>query len=70
MYSLQFSALRKKEQTVANKRALSADFSDIKKFVDNYRSSLSNKVFDSQEYSIKLIQIPKIANTNRNDLAI
>lgn len=70
VYSLQFSALRKNEQTVANKRVLSRDFSDIKKFVDNYRSSLSDKVFNSQEYSIKLIQIPKIANTNRSDLAI
>lgn len=70
VYSLQFSALRKKEQTASSKRALSADFSDIKRFVDNYRSSLSHKIFDSQEYSIKLIQIPKIANTNRNDLAI
>lgn len=70
VYSLQFSALRKKEQVVANKRALSADYAEIKRFVDNFRSSLTDSVFNSQEYSIKLIQIPKIANTNRSDLAI
>ncbi len=27
-------------------------------------------MFNTQEYSIKLIQVPKISNTNRNDLAI
>lgn len=70
VYSLQFSSLRTDEQVVASKRALSADYTDIKKFVDSYRTSLPNDVFNSQEYSIKLIQIPKIANTNRSDLAI
>ncbi|MHB8404677.1 MAG: DUF3644 domain-containing protein [Gammaproteobacteria bacterium] len=69
-YSLQFSTLRTEEQDRATKRALSSDFADIKKFVEMYRSNLSQKVFDSQEYSIKLIQVPKISNTNRNDLAI
>ncbi|MDH3695440.1 MAG: hypothetical protein OER96_12815 [Gammaproteobacteria bacterium] len=43
---------------------------DIKKFVENYRSLLPQDVFDSSQYSIKLLQIPKIANASRNDLAI
>ena len=32
--------------------------------------SLDDEVFNSQEYSIKLISIPKINNTSRSDLAI
>lgn len=69
-FSLQFSVLRTQERKIANKRALSADVADIKKFVEMYRSALTQEVFDSQSYSIKLIQIPKISNTNRNDVAI
>lgn len=69
-YSLQFSTSRTKEQKDANKRALSADMAQLKKFIDMYRSALPQDVFDSQSYSVKLIQIPKISNTNRNDVAI
>ena len=69
-YSLQFSTLRTREQEMASKRALSADVADIKKFIETYRSALPQTVFDSQEFSIKLIQVPKISNTKRNDIAI
>lgn len=69
-YSLQFSTLRDPTQTKANKRALSSDVADIKKFVEDFRSGIRQEVFDSPEYSIKLIQIPKIANASKNDLAI
>jgi hypothetical protein len=69
-YSLQFSALRTAEQIEASKRFISSDMSDIKKFVEKYRSLLPQDIFDSSEYSIKLLQIPKIANASRNDLAI
>jgi len=70
VYSLQFSTLRQKEQIRASKRALSADLVDLKKFIDVYRTSLPDQVFNSQSYSVKLIQVPKISNTNRNDLAV
>lgn len=70
VYSLQFSSMRTEGQIEAGKRALSADVADIKKFVETYRSALPQDVFDSQAYSIKLIQVPKISNTNRNDIAI
>lgn len=43
---------------------------DIKKHIDKYKTDLPQVIFDSQEYSIKLLQIPKINNTNRNDLAV
>ncbi|MEX2437331.1 MAG: DUF3644 domain-containing protein [Candidatus Paceibacterota bacterium] len=70
VYSLQFSQLRTRSQNKASKSALSKDLSDIVGFVENYRNSLSEDEFNSQEYSIKLIQIPKISNTNRADAAI
>lgn len=43
---------------------------DIKKYIDKYKTDLPQVIFDSQEYSITLLQIPKISNTNRNDLAV
>ena len=70
VYSLQFSRLRTRQQEKANRTALSQDLTDIKSFVEKYRSTLSNEIYHSLEYSIKLIQIPKISNTNRTDAAI
>lgn len=70
VYSLQFSQMRTQEQEAASKQILSKEVQEIRAYVDTYRSSLPNEVFDSQEYSVKLIQIPKISNTNRNDVAI
>lgn len=68
--SLSFSILRKKSQIQASKKLLSKEIIELKTFIDNYRTSLSDEVFNTQEYSVKLIQMPKIANTNRNDLAV
>ncbi len=70
VYSLQFSQMRTQEQEAASKKALSKEVQEIREYVDNYRSSLPSEVFDSQEYSVKLIQIPKVSNTNRNDIAV
>ena len=70
VYSLQFSQMRTKEQVSASKSALSKDLRDIVKYIDGYRTSLEEDIFNSQEYSIKLIQIPKVSNTSRSDLAI
>lgn len=70
VYSLQFSQLRTKGQTKASKSALSKDLSDIVGFVEKYRTALNDEEYNSQEYSIKLIQIPKISNTERGDAAI
>ncbi len=70
VYSLQFSHLRTPQQATASKSALSKDLRNIVQYVDNYRSSLTDEVFASQEYSIKLLQIPRISNTNRADLAV
>lgn len=70
VYTLQFSHLRTKQQLISSKSALSKDIQDIVSYIEKYRSSLPDNVFESQEYSIKLLQIPKISNTNRSDLAI
>ena len=69
-YALQFSHLRANEQLVAQKDLLSKDMQDIKKYIDKYRTDLSQEIYDSQEYSIKLLQIPKVSNTNRSDLSV
>lgn len=69
-YSLQFSLMRTEEQKKANKGVLSKEMKEIKGFIEAYRISLKDDVFQSQEYAIKLIQIPKVSNTNRGDLAV
>lgn len=69
-YSLQFSRTRTAAQRRASKTVLSSELRDIREYVEQYRSALPPEVFDSQEYSIKLLQVPRIANTSRNDLAV
>lgn len=70
VYSLQFSHLRTPKQKKANKSALSKDLADIVGYIEKYRASLDEETYNAQEYSIKLIQIPKISNTNRADAAM
>ena len=70
VYSLQFSHLRTQNQKIANKSALSKDLSDLVAFIDKYKTNLDEKIYNSQEFSIKLLQIPKISNTDRTDTAI
>ena len=67
-FSLQFSVMRTMEQDMASKKMLSRDIKEIRKFIEKYRSELTEEVFNSQEYSIKLIQIPKILNNPKKDV--
>lgn len=69
-FSLQFSYMRPEEQRRANRSVLSAEAREIRNYIENYQSALRDEIFNSQEYSIKFIQIPKVTNTNRNDLAV
>lgn len=69
-FSLQFSRLRTENQKQASKKLLSNEVQELNEFIDKYRFSLDDEVFNSQDYSVKLISIPKISNTNRSDLAI
>lgn len=70
VYSLQFSHLRTPGQKKSNKAALSKNLIEIISFVEKSRKGLEDSVYDSMEYSVKLIQVPKISNTNRADTAI
>lgn len=69
-YALQFSHMRAPNQLKAQRDLLSKDMQDIKKYIDKYKTDLPQEIYDSQEYSIKLLQIPKISNTSRHDLSI
>lgn len=69
-FSLQFSKFQTQEQRKAQKNLLSSEAQDIIDYIDKYRTALAEDVFQSQEYSVKLIQIPKVSNTNRGDLAV
>ena len=69
-FSLQFSNLRTKEQKQANKKVLSGEIPEIKKYINDYRSGLGVEVLNSLEYWIKLIPTPKISNTKRGDLTV
>ena len=69
-YALQFSHLRATSQITSYRALLSNDMQDIKQYIDKYKTDLPQTVYDSQEFSIKLLQIPKVSNTNRSDLAI
>ena len=69
-YSLQFSRLRTNKQTHASKQLLSSEYKEVVYFIRKYRENLKDDIFSTQEYSIKLIQVPKIGNTDRNDLAV
>jgi hypothetical protein len=67
-FSLQFSSMRTKEQYMASKKMLSRDIKEIRGFIEKYRSDLSGDIFSSQEYSIRLIQIPKILNNPKKNV--
>lgn len=69
-FALQFSRLRTKSQLNSSKNLLSKEVKELKEFIEKFKENLRDDIFNSQEYSIKLIQVPKISNTNRNDLAI
>lgn len=69
-FSLQFSELRKDKSYVSSKNLLSKEMVRINEYIDKYRSNMSDEIFNTQEYSIKLVQIPVVANASKNDLAI
>jgi len=69
-YSLQFSRSMTKGQKESIKKQRSQNIEDLKDFISEFRHSLDDQTYNSQEFSIKLIQIPKITNSNRADLAI
>lgn len=69
-FALQFSTLRTSQQRKASKTLLAKEVKELMDFISKYRESLDDTTFNSQEFSIKLISVPKISNTSRNDLAV
>ncbi|WP_326910640.1 DUF3644 domain-containing protein [Sedimentibacter sp. MB31-C6] len=69
-FSLQFSRVMTKEQKQAQKNLLSKEVKSLVEYINKYRSELSEDVFNSQEYSVKFIAIPKVASGSRNDLSV
>lgn len=69
-FSLQFSTVRGNDQARANKRSLSQEYKDLKTSIEKYRGSLSQDTLDSQEYSIKVLLIPRVSNTKANDVSV
>lgn len=69
-FALQFSTLKTDEQIRSQKRQLSKEVLDIKNFIEKFRTSLDDDVFNSQSYSIKFLIVPKVSNNKKGDLAI
>jgi hypothetical protein len=69
-FALQFSTLRTSQQRKASKTLLAKEVKELMDFISKYRLSLHEATFNSQEFSIKLISVPRISNTSRNDLAV
>ena len=59
-FSLQFSRLRTDNQKQASNKLISSEVAKLNKFIDEFRSSLNDEVFNSQEYSIKLLSDTEI----------
>lgn len=70
MFSLQFSNYRPPSQRQSIRAAATRDLGAILDFVTAYRNGLEDDIFVAQEYSVKLFQAPKVAATNRADMAV
>lgn len=69
-YSLQFSTYRTEEQIEALHKLSSIKEGKLFEFLDLFRGQLTNEVYDSPEYGIRLISIPQISNSGRNGVPI
>lgn len=69
-FSLQFSKLRTPQQIEANRRLLTTEAQDIIGYIEKYRNSLSDVIFNHQSFSVKIFIVPRVSNTSRNDVAV
>jgi len=69
-FSLQFSELRNEKSYVSSKNLLSKEMVKINDYINKFREKIPEDIFNTQEYSIKLVQIPRLSNTSKSDLAI
>nr|WP_259052147.1 DUF3644 domain-containing protein [Methanococcus voltae] len=69
-FSLQFSKSQNNNLDQAYKKMISSNSQELLDYITKYRNKLPQDIFDSQNFSIKLIQIPRITSSNRADAAI
>lgn len=69
-FSLQFSRVVTKEQKQAQRNMMSTEVQNLIEYINKYRTDLSEDVYNSQEFSVKLIAIPKVASASRSDTAV
>jgi len=70
-FSLQFSIQRNAAQEQSRRSLRKAVAKDVKRYVEEFRSSLSTEQLNDLEFSYKVFLIPKLANQERSaDLAV
>jgi len=71
VFSLQFSSILQEKQQRALKTRESKEYKNVRRFLENYRSSLSDTIKNSLSYSFKVFLIPKIGSHEKSsDVAI
>lgn len=69
--SLQFSALRPKEQAEAIRRLKASGADDVIEFIERFRADLPPEVLESSRFSLKVFLLPKVGNReSSSDLAV
>ena len=66
-FALQVSQSVPKQQTPATAKTEKKTFSTVKKFIDEFRSSLSTETYSDLAYSFKVFMVPKVGNHNSSD---
>ena len=66
-FALQFSQTVPKQQATATAKTEQKSFSTVKRFVDEFRSSLSTETYSDLAYSFKVFMMPKIGNHASSD---
>lgn len=67
VFALQFSRSTHPSQKIAMRGAVKQHFQSVRRFVDQFRSSLSQETLSDQDYSFKVFLIPKIGNARSVD---
>ncbi len=71
VFSLQFSSVLQEKQQQALKIRESKEYKNVRRFLEDYRSHLSDAVKNSLNYSFKVFLIPKVGlHENTSDVAI
>ena len=62
VFPIQTSNLRSSEQLEAVKRFQGKQYDDLRDYLDEYRSSLADEIYQDSRYSFRVYLIPKIGN--------